>query len=89
MSRDLNADEIRLDPAVIDPRNNVGLDADHDGKITVQEWTHYQAGRQPGAGGLGDYDDILMLTVRNEHEPFVGGCRRTCATANEPTVRRR
>ena len=23
-------------------------------------------------GGLGDADDILMLTVRNEHEPFVG-----------------
>jgi prepilin-type N-terminal cleavage/methylation domain-containing protein len=23
-------------------------------------------------GGLGDFDDILMLTVRNEHEPFVG-----------------
>jgi prepilin-type N-terminal cleavage/methylation domain-containing protein len=23
-------------------------------------------------GGLGDYDDILMLTSRNEHEPFVG-----------------
>jgi prepilin-type N-terminal cleavage/methylation domain-containing protein len=23
-------------------------------------------------GGLGDYDDILALTVRNEHEPFVG-----------------
>ena len=23
-------------------------------------------------GGLGDYDDILMLTVRNEHHPFVG-----------------
>jgi hypothetical protein len=22
--------------------------------------------------GLGDYDDILMLTTRNEHEPFVG-----------------
>jgi type II secretory pathway pseudopilin PulG len=22
--------------------------------------------------GLGDYDDVLMLTVRNEHEPFVG-----------------
>ena len=22
--------------------------------------------------GLGDYDDILMLTVRNEHKPFVG-----------------
>jgi type II secretory pathway pseudopilin PulG len=24
------------------------------------------------AGALGDYDDILMLTTRNEHEPFVG-----------------
>lgn len=23
-------------------------------------------------GGLGDHDDILMLTVRNEYEPFVG-----------------
>ncbi len=23
-------------------------------------------------GGLGDYDDVLMLTVRNEHKPFVG-----------------
>lgn len=23
-------------------------------------------------GSLGDHDDILMLTVRNEHEPFVG-----------------
>ncbi len=23
-------------------------------------------------GGLGDYDDTLMLTCRNEHEPFVG-----------------
>lgn len=22
--------------------------------------------------GLGDYDDVLMLTVRNEHKPFVG-----------------
>jgi hypothetical protein len=22
--------------------------------------------------GLGDYDDILMMTTRNEHEPFVG-----------------
>ena len=23
-------------------------------------------------GGLGDYDDVLMFTSRNEHEPFVG-----------------
>ena len=28
--------------------------------------------------GLGDYDDILMLTVRNEHEPFVGRMPPTC-----------
>lgn len=28
-------------------------------------------------GSLGDYDDILMLTVRNEHEPFVGRVPRT------------
>jgi prepilin-type N-terminal cleavage/methylation domain-containing protein len=27
--------------------------------------------------GLGDYDDILMLTVRNEHEPFVGNMPAT------------
>ncbi|MCI0492616.1 MAG: type II secretion system GspH family protein [Planctomycetes bacterium] len=38
-----------------------------------------KAGWATDGGGLGDYDDILMLTIRNEHEPFVGrmpsGCR--------------
>jgi len=32
-------------------------------------------------GSLGDYDDILMLTVRNEHEPFVGRAPKTDASA--------
>jgi len=31
-------------------------------------------------GSLGDFDDILMLTVRNEHEPFVGRAPRTDGT---------
>ncbi|HEX3598495.1 MAG TPA: prepilin-type N-terminal cleavage/methylation domain-containing protein, partial [Lacipirellulaceae bacterium] len=37
-------------------------------------------------GGLGDYDDILMLTVRNEQKPFVGrapnGVRQDAKTAS-------
>lgn len=28
-------------------------------------------------GSLGDFDDILMLTVRNEHEPFIGRVPKT------------
>lgn len=35
-------------------------------------------------GGLGDYDDILMLTVRNEHHPFVG--RMPLASSSDPTI---
>ncbi len=37
-------------------------------------------------GSLGDYDDILMLTVRNEHEPFVGRVPKTDNTSG--SVRR-
>ena len=33
-------------------------------------------------GSLGDYDDILMLTVRNEHEPFVGRVPKTDGTSD-------
>ena len=73
--------EIQLDPTLSPlPRNNVDLDADGNGKITVQELeAHHQAVGSLVPGGLGDYDDILMLTVRNEHEPFVGRmpCRRS------------
>jgi hypothetical protein len=66
--------ETRLDPVLSSiPRNNVGLDADSDGKISVQEReAHHQRIGSLVPGGLGDFDDILMLTVRNEHEPFVG-----------------
>ncbi|MGD9632064.1 MAG: PilW family protein [Pirellulales bacterium] len=32
-------------------------------------------------GSLGDYDDILLLTVRNEHEPFVGRAPLTNGSA--------
>ena len=32
-------------------------------------------------GSLGDFDDILMLTVRNEHEPFVGRVPKTDGSA--------
>ncbi|MCC7475553.1 MAG: hypothetical protein IT425_09170, partial [Pirellulales bacterium] len=32
-------------------------------------------------GGLGDYDDVLMLTVRNEQKPFVG---RSPTSLNAP-----
>jgi hypothetical protein len=63
-----------LDPALSPiPRNNVGADANSDGKITAQELeAHYQDRRSLVPGALGDFDDILMLTTRNEREPFVG-----------------
>jgi prepilin-type N-terminal cleavage/methylation domain-containing protein len=55
------------------PRNNIGADANGDGKITPQELeVHYKSLNSLVPGGLGDHDDVLMLTVRNEHEPFVG-----------------
>ena len=39
-----------------------------------------QASWLTDGGSLGDYDDILMLTVRNEHEPFVGRVPKTDGT---------
>ena len=36
-------------------------------------------------GGLGDADDILMLTVRNEHEPFNGRSPTNVRPLNSPT----
>jgi prepilin-type N-terminal cleavage/methylation domain-containing protein len=38
------------------------------------------------AAGLGDYDDILMLTVRNEHEPFIGRMPRNVRPNNGKAV---
>jgi prepilin-type N-terminal cleavage/methylation domain-containing protein len=36
--------------------------------------------------GLGDGDDILMLTVRNEHEPFVGNMPSNVRPTNAPNA---
>src|SRR5262249_14242716 len=33
-------------------------------------------------GGLGDADDILMFTSRNDHEPFVGNMPNNVANSN-------
>jgi hypothetical protein len=66
--------EVLLEPALSPiPQNNLGADVNNDGKITPQELEqHYQDPRSLVPGALGDFDDILMLTVRNEREPFVG-----------------
>jgi prepilin-type N-terminal cleavage/methylation domain-containing protein len=72
------------------PRNNIGADgADGttpDGKISARELeSHYKNVGSFVPGGLGDHDDVLMFTVRNEHEPFVGRMPtviRTNDTAN-------
>jgi hypothetical protein len=64
-----------LDPALSSvPRNDVVLDYNNNGAVDdVDRAAHYdRAESLVGTSGLGDYDDILMLTVRNEHEPFVG-----------------
>ena len=55
------------------PRNNAVEDLNNDGKIEDNEIEQYTRNpRSLAPGGLGDFDDVLMLTVRNEHEPFVG-----------------
>jgi prepilin-type N-terminal cleavage/methylation domain-containing protein len=71
---DQNPTAVALDPALsIIPRNNIGADVNGDGKITPQELeAHYKTTNSLIPGGLGDPDDVLMLTVRNEHQPFVG-----------------
>jgi prepilin-type N-terminal cleavage/methylation domain-containing protein len=54
------------------PRNNP-VDLNGDGEIDDEELRlHYANPRSLAPGGLGDYDDILMLTARNENDPFVG-----------------
>ncbi len=76
-----------LDPALsIIPRNNGATDTNGNGRIDANEWeAHYQSPDSfKRASGLGDYDDILMLTVRNENEPFVGRVPRVRDQANQP-----
>jgi hypothetical protein len=73
-----DTDESQIDPNLSPiPRNNIGADgadgSTPDGKISAQELErHYQRVGSLVPGALGDFDDILMLTTRNEREPFVG-----------------
>jgi type II secretory pathway pseudopilin PulG len=61
------------EPTSILPRNNAVDDLNNNGKIDATEIEQYSHKAQSLApGGLGDFDDVLMFTVRNEHEPFVG-----------------
>jgi prepilin-type N-terminal cleavage/methylation domain-containing protein len=53
-------DEINLEESIIPGANDGSLVQTSGNNVTST------------VSGLGDYDDILMLTVRNEHEPFVG-----------------
>jgi prepilin-type N-terminal cleavage/methylation domain-containing protein len=70
--------ETELDPQQSTvPRNNIALDgadgSTPNGEITAREIEqYYRDGRSFVLGGLGDHDDVLMLTVRNEQQPFVG-----------------
>jgi len=78
MLRDTNDDGV-VDVADFDvslsilPRNNAVPDVNNNGRTDAAETEQYNKLPQSlSPGGIGDHDDILMLTVRNEHEPFVG-----------------
>ena len=69
------------DPDASPPRNwpptALNPEIDHETSILPSSNLPFTSGPAKSrwatdGGGLGDYDDILMLTVRNEHEPFVG-----------------
>ncbi len=55
--------------ALVDGNTNNG-EIDYDTSILPS--SNVAALDQTDGGGLGDYDDILALTVRSESEPFVG-----------------
>jgi prepilin-type N-terminal cleavage/methylation domain-containing protein len=93
--RDLNNDgvldlnESQLDPQQSTiPRNNVALDgadtSPPNGEISAKEIEqYYRMVRSFVPGGLGDHDDVLMLTVRNEQQPFVGRVPTNIRDGNE------
>jgi hypothetical protein len=57
----------------ITPGPNYNPEIDHQTSILPASNVPFQDSTWHTDGGsLGDGDDILMLTVRNEHEPFVG-----------------
>lgn len=63
-----------LDPATsILPRNNLVRDYDGNGAVDDSDrQAHFQHPNSLRPGGIGDYDDILSMTVRSEDKPFVG-----------------
>jgi prepilin-type N-terminal cleavage/methylation domain-containing protein len=65
----------KLDPALsLVPRNNAAIDLNGNGRIDDDEWSKHldSDASLSGLNGLGDYDDVLMFTARNEHEPYTG-----------------
>jgi type II secretory pathway pseudopilin PulG len=94
---DLYPTDLTLDPALsIVPRNNNAADTNGDGKISREELEAYfqtsDSFNQSGAGlhglglnGLGDYDDILQLTVINKNEPFVGRVPELSTEDHQPS----
>jgi hypothetical protein len=84
---DMPPENPELDPRVSAiPRNNGATDTNGDGRIDDADITAYLNDPRSlrGVNGLGDYDDILMFTSRNEHEPFVGRAPTTSGTVESP-----
>ncbi len=63
-----------LDPASsLLPRNNFVLDYNTDGVVDDNDrQAHFQQPNSLVPGGIGDFDDILAMTVRSDDKPFVG-----------------
>ena len=74
LDNDGEFDVVKIDPTVsLLPRNNLFEDVDNNDSISdAEREDHMKHADSLVPGGLGDADDILMLTVRNEQEPFVG-----------------
>jgi type II secretory pathway pseudopilin PulG len=76
---DVNGDGVD-DPDEIDPNDSI-IPRANDGSLVQRD----AAGNVlSSVNALGDYDDILMLTTRNEHEPFVG--RMPAGVRTSPTT---
>jgi prepilin-type N-terminal cleavage/methylation domain-containing protein len=85
------------------PRNNVVRDYNNNGRVDdddrrihLENSGSFVVREDPNnatspvvaaVSGLGDYDDVLMLTVRNEHEPFVGRVPKSDTAADNGNTR--
>ncbi len=71
------------DPLTFNPEINHATSILPSGNLPFKDATGtLQPGWATDGSGLGDYDDILMLTVRNEHKPFVGRMPASVGTGN-------